>query len=183
MREFITMLLLAVSILFAGCSTRPTAGVPVGNEQNSAHEAVQWELISADSGQTITLGPDPTLVYREVQLSNVVAGSSAYSAFMLCNQDSLGTLHLLVQLDTQRHSIKKLELLYIGNTPKHKLKQIGDGVGHYDAKDQRYYFDVAYQTISELPENIRFFSSLYQINGWISTETATAGLQPLRIAD
>ncbi|TGE04902.1 hypothetical protein [Hymenobacter fodinae] len=183
MRELITSLLVTGSIALLGCSAHPSASLSAGKELVGTQDAVQWQLISADSDQAKMLGPDPTVAYQEVQLSDVVATNSAYTATIRCNQDSLGTLRLQVQLDHQRLTIKKLQLLYAGNSRKYKVNQIGDGVGHYDATDQRYYFTVAYQTISELPQNMRYGSGLYQINGWISTETTTAGLQPISLAD
>jgi hypothetical protein len=183
MRELIITLLVTGSIALLGCSVHPSAGLPVGKEQAGTQDAAQFDLISADSGQAKMLGPDPTVAYQEVQLSDVVVTNSAYAATIRCNQDSLGTLRLQAQLDPQRHTIKKLQLLYASNSPKYKVNQIGDGVGHYDSTDQRYYFTVAYQTISELPQNMRYASSILQINGWISTETTTAGLQPISLAD
>ncbi|RPD45934.1 hypothetical protein DNI29_17475 [Hymenobacter sediminis] len=182
MRGFILSFLFGLSIVLIGCSTQASAGLLVGKNQVSVQKASQWKLISANSGQATTLWPDSTVAYRKVQLSNVIATGSIYTATILCKQDSLGTLQMRVQLDPQKHSIKKLQLLYFGNSSKHKVKQIGDGVGHYDQENQRYYFNVAYQTISELPGNRRFFSDLYEIKGWISTETTTATLQPITLA-
>ncbi|GAA3943662.1 hypothetical protein [Hymenobacter algoricola] len=71
----------------------------------------------------------------------------------------------------------KLSLAYAMASPKQTAKQVGQGTGHYDPKDQRYYFTTYYQVITQLPSNQTFYSGLHPVYGWISTRTNTIGLQ------
>jgi hypothetical protein len=192
MRKFSTLLLLVVSgVAFSECSFNTSApSVSKGKKQTEVATAESTQFSAAtegfyieQSGQAESVDPDPNVPYQEVKLSDidVAQSSTGYTAFFPCKRDSTGTLYLRIELKPEKHSIQKLSLAYAGANSKKNLKQLGNGIGHYDPKTQRYYFSVLYQLISELPNNLTYHSKEYPVHGWVSTHTNTVGLQPIKL--
>ena len=114
-------------------------------------------------------------------MTDVVAQPTQYTSRLICKRDSAGVLFLEVRLNPRQHSLEKLNLVYAGASQKHKLQQPGEGTGHYDAKTERYYFTTFYQTISELPGGLRYYSDQYPVHGWICAQTNTAAIQLVKL--
>lgn len=192
MRTFPTLFLLtSLGLAFSGCSFNTSAPSVSRTESQTGLATVNTteiptgssQVVLSQSGQAKSIAPDPNLPYREVKLSDadVVQSATGYAASLPCKRDSTGTLYLQIELKPEEHSIQKLSLAYAGTNPKKKLKQLGNGIGHYDPKTQRYYFSVLYQIISELPNNLTYHSEEYPVYGWVSTQTNTVGLQPIKL--
>jgi hypothetical protein len=175
----ILLALLAGAALLTGCQSNFTTS-------KSAIPAIALAVGSSSVSQSISQGVELNGLirtpYLPAKLKDVVASPTSYSAILLCLPDSGIKLSVQVQLKLQRHAIEKLTILYARTDSKLNVKQIGNGVGHYDPKTQRYYFNVAYQVISELPDNRHYFSEPYEIAGWVSPQTSTAGVQPIGLA-
>lgn len=176
------MLLAGVSLL-AGCDSDLDT---TATNRPAMTPATSGSAPATDSGSTSHgVSRDvqiPLSSYQPVRLRNVATATGRYAAVVPCPRDTAGEISLQIVLQTQRHTLEALTLLYAGTNATRKLNQLGNGVGYYHPATQRYYFSVAYQTISELPGNRRFSSEPYEINGWISTDTNTAGVLPTRLA-
>lgn len=177
--------LLAGVFLLAGCQSTsnttensPPAGAPA-NLSAAPVAAVDWGLLSY--GVELDL-PIPLSAYQPVALQEVAASDTSYSALVPCPRDSAGALSVQIRLQPQRQSIEKLTLLYAGTSPTRKIKQIGNGIGNYNPKTRRYHFNLAYQTITELPNHMRRYSELYEIHLLVSTETNSASILRIRLA-
>ncbi|UOQ64376.1 hypothetical protein [Hymenobacter volaticus] len=192
MRKFSRLLVLALlGLAFSECSFNTSApSVSKGERQTKVETAESTKFQAAtkgfhieQSGQAKSFDPDPFIPYREVKLSDgdVIQSPTGYAASLPCKRDSTGTLYLQIELKPEKHSIQKLSLAYAGTNAKKSLNQLGDGIGHYDPKTQRYYFSVLYQLISVLPNNLIYHSEEYPVYGWISTQTNTVGLQPIKL--
>ncbi|OUJ74924.1 hypothetical protein BXP70_09260 [Hymenobacter crusticola] len=94
-----------------------------------------------------------------------------------------GMLSLRVELNPRKHSIEKLTLLHTRQNQLHTVKQIGNGVGHYDATNQRYYVNVAYQEILEFSDRLNYNSYLQEIDCWVSTQTNTAAIRHVKFIE
>ncbi|MCB2377127.1 hypothetical protein LGH70_06010 [Hymenobacter sp. BT635] len=146
------------------------------NQCRSTASSPETTLYKDDSSD-----PDPRVPYQGVEMAPVAAQPTQYIARLTCKRDSTQALYLQMHLNPQQHSLQKLALVYVGTNPKHRLKQVGEGTGHYDAKTERYYFTTFYQTISELPGGMYYNSDVRPIHGWVSPHSNTAALQPLKL--
>ncbi|QDA61882.1 hypothetical protein [Hymenobacter jejuensis] len=177
MRAFSTIFLLLTTLgLMATQCSSPTPAASTAETDL----ATEPKLIATNSGEAEPLSPDPNLPYQEVKPEVLATMPTNYTAILPCTRDSAGQLSVQIQLNPHKQSIEKITVLYAGTSSKRTLKQIGNGVGHFDPKTQRYYFNAAYQTITELTGHLRNFSDLHEINGWVSAQNNTAGLQPIQ---
>lgn len=177
MRASLLLVLLA-SAGVSGCGSTSSRSNITRKADPAAAALAQINQLPSDTmqfGKAESFEPDSTIAYQQVKPISVLDSPNGYVAVLACKRDSTGSLFLQIELDPERHAIEKLALQYAGASPKRILKQIGNGIGHYEPKTQRYYFSVLYQIISELPDKRRNFSELYPVHGWISTQTNAGG--------
>jgi len=141
-----------------------------------------WQVgRNGENGESETLVPDPSTPYHDVKLTNIESQLVSYTAIMPVKKTPNGMLSLQVKLNPRKHSIEKLTLLHARQNQLHTIKQIGPGIGHYDATNQRYYVSVAYQEILEFSDKLNYNSDLQEISCWISIKNNTAALQYVKL--
>ncbi|WP_324678842.1 hypothetical protein [Hymenobacter sp. GOD-10R] len=170
------------------CSSEPSKTSTIKEPASAVDSAAKdpsvgsWQVEPDSANKTQgyevgTLNPDSNAPYQDVKLMNVERQIASYTALIPIQETPSGKISLQVELNPQKHSIKKLTLLYARQNQWHTIKQIGNGVGHYNTTKQRYYVNVAYQEVLELPDKLQSSSDLREVNCWVSTQTNTAGIQ------
>jgi hypothetical protein len=69
-----------------------------------------------------------------------------------------------------------LHVLFAPHGPGVRYHPMGRGVGRYDAKTGRYYFNAAYQKVRTFPGGGSFGHDPQEITGWVHPATQTAAL-------
>jgi hypothetical protein len=91
-------------------------------------------------------------------------------------RDKDGRISITVIVNPQAHKVQKLEALL---TPLNKAvtyRQIGQGIGRFDAPTGRYYFSTVYQTIRQLPNGYTDYGAGRAITGWVKPGTSQAAV-------
>jgi hypothetical protein len=143
-----------------------------------------WQVgRTGENHEAEMLVPDPSTPYQDVKMMDVDNQLGSYAAIIPVKRTPNGMLSLRVELNPRKHSIEKLTLLHARQNQLHTVKQIGNGIGHYDATNQRYYVNVAYQEILEFSDRLNYNSDLQEINCWVSTESNTAAIQYVKFVE
>jgi len=149
----------------------PSAGSWQDERVNKGKEAQQ---------ESKMLVPDPSTPYQDVKPMAVESHIDTYTAILPIQTTPSGTLSLQVKLNPQKHSIEKLTLLYARQNQRHAINQIGNGVGHYNAENQRYYVNVAYQEVLDLSDKLKYSGDLQEVDCWVSIQTNTAAIKHVK---
>jgi hypothetical protein len=123
---------------------------------------------------SIPLGPSPN--QRQVKPEHLLQQPAYYLATLPVVRDKDGHISITVVINPQTHSIKKADALL---TPLNKAvtyRQIGQGIGRYDAPTGRYYFSTVYQTIRQLPNGYTDNGPGRVITGWVKPGTSQAAV-------
>ena len=162
MRPFPVSLLFASSFLSA--CTAPTAEAPPATRTHVASE------MSPDGG----VGPAPD--QRRVSLEDVASGDTSYAATMPVLHEADGTIQLRVTLNPRAHTLQKIEGAFAPHLSSASYRQLGQGVGKFDAKTGRYYFNAGYQKVRQLADGRTDNGALQEITGWLDPATNAAAV-------
>ena len=180
-----SLLSMFLGVVLTRCHSEPSTA-PVSTVQDQASvvgSSNNWSFIVpwGENNEFETLVSDPSTPYQDVKLMSVESQTASYTAIIPVKKTSNGMLSLRVELNPRKHSIEKLTLLHARQYQMQAIKQIGNGVGHFNAINQRYYVNVACQEILELPDRLNYSSDLQEINCWVSTENNTAAIQYVKL--
>jgi hypothetical protein len=87
-----------------------------------------------------------------------------------------GVLRLRVMVQPRAHTFKLLRVLYAPHAPGMVCRQLGRGLGRYDAKTGRYYFNVGYQKIHRRADGRTDSGDWQEITGWVHPGTNAAAV-------
>ena len=90
--------------------------------------------------------------------------------------DKDGRISITVVVNPQTHSVQKLVALLTPLGEAVTYRQIGEGIGRYDAPTGRYYFSTIYQTIRKLPNGYTDNGAGRVITGWVKPGTSQAAV-------
>jgi hypothetical protein len=121
-----------------------------------------------------SLGPAPN--QRLVKPEYVLQGPSYYAATLPVLHDKDGIISITVTVNPKTHSVQKLDAILAPLNRDVTYRQIGNGIGRYDASTGRYYFNTAYQKTQQLPAGFTDHKPLRQITGWIDPSTSQAAV-------
>ena len=185
-----SLLSVFLGVVLTQCHSEPSTALvsTVQDQASVVGSSNKWSFIgpwmvgsSGENDEFEALVPDLSMPYQDVKLMNVESQTASYTALIPVKKTSNGMLSLRVELNPRKHSIEKLTLLHARQYQMQAIKQIGNGVGHYNAINQRYYVNVACQEILELPDRLNYSSDLQEINCWVSTENNTAAIQYVKL--
>lgn len=162
MRAFSVSLLLLASSGLSGCAG-PTAAVPPAVRTGSS------SAVSTDG-----VGPAPD--QRRVQPEDVVRGDTVYAATLPVLNEADGAIRLRVAVNPRAHSLEKISVLFAPPTPSVTYRQLGQGVGKYDAQTGHYYFNAAYQKVRQRDDGRTDSGNIQEITGWVDPGTNTAAV-------
>ncbi|HEX8349601.1 MAG TPA: hypothetical protein VF598_06555 [Hymenobacter sp.] len=160
MRPFSVSLLLLATSGLSEC-TSPTDQAPPAAAVPAAVRLGSSSGFATGGG----LGPNPA--QRRVPLEDVVSEDSVYAATLPVLNEADGAIRLRVALNPRAHSLQQFSALFAPHSPSVTYRQIGQGIGKYDAKTGHYYFNVGYQKVSQRPDGGTYSGNLQEINGWI----------------
>ncbi|RYF09635.1 MAG: hypothetical protein EOO40_06555 [Deltaproteobacteria bacterium] len=99
-----------------------------------------------------------------------------YAATLPVVRDKDGLINITVVLNPKTHSVQKLDALLASLNKNVKYRQLGEGIGRYDAPTGRYYFSTIYQTIRQLPNGYTDNGPGRVIMGWVKPDTSQAAV-------
>ena len=134
------------------------------------------QVIASNAGVATAIEPGPDPAHRSARPENVVSESTVYAATLPVLDDQDGIVQIRVTVNPQTHKLNKTQAIFAPHKGAVSYKQIGDGVGHYDAKTGRYYFNVGYQKVRKLDDGRTDNGNLMEIDGWVHPETSSAGV-------
>jgi len=105
-----------------------------------------------------------------------VAGGAAYAATLPVLREADGTIRLRVAVNPRAHTLDTVRVLFAPHGPGARYSQMGRGVGKYDAKTGRYYFNATYQKVRDTADGGSFGDDPQEIAGWVHPGTNTAAL-------
>jgi len=122
----------------------------------------------------MALGPAPN--QHLVKPEHVLQGSGYYAATLPVLHDKDGIISITVTVNPQTHSVQKLDAILAPLNQAVTYRQIGNGIGRYDAPTGRYYFSIAYQKIRQLSADSTNRGTLRQITGWVKSDASQAAV-------
>jgi hypothetical protein len=123
------------------------------------------------------LGPlEPSPSQRPVQPKVLMQESDVYAALLPVLRDKDGSISVQISVNPKTHGIKKLETLFLPLDKAVTLRQLGEGIGRYDASAGRYYFSTMYQKTRRLSASQINNEDIRQITGWVAPGTAQAAV-------
>jgi hypothetical protein len=134
--------------------------------------AVPDTSVSYGIAYTVPLGPSPK--QRQVRADVLFQEPTLYAVTLPVQHDEDGTILLGVKVNPKAHSILKIEAMFAPLDKAVTYRQIGEGVGRYDAPTGRYYFNTIYQTIRKLPNGYTNNDAGRVITGWVKPGTSQA---------
>lgn len=164
----ISVLLLLASTGLSECAT-PTAQAPPTAAAPAAART------GASFGVT-TGGVGPAPDQRRVQLEDVVSGDTVYAATLPARSEADGAIRVRVVVNPRAHTLEKISVLFAPHSPRVSYRQLGLGVGKYDAKMGHYYFNVAYQKVRKLDDGRTDSGDIQEITGWVAPSTNAAAV-------
>ena len=120
------------------------------------------------------LGPDPD--HQPVRPENIVRRDSTYAATLPVLEEPDGFIRLRVRVNPFAHTLSETSLLFAPHLPTVTYRQIGNGVGNYQATTGRYYFNVAFQKVRKLDNGLIDYGLLQEISGWVHPSSSTAAV-------
>lgn len=123
---------------------------------------------------SVPLGPSPN--QRQVKPQQLIREPTYYAATLPVGLDKDGQIGITVIVNPKTHSVQKLDALLASLNKNVKYRQLGEGIGRYDAPTGRYYFSTIYQTIRKLPNGYTNYDPGRVITGWINPGTSQAAV-------
>jgi hypothetical protein len=142
--------------------------------QAAKDRALPDTIISHGTAYSIPLGPTPN--QRQVKPEHLIQQPTYYMATLPVVRDKDGQISLIVVINPQMHSIQKADALLTPLDKAVTYRQIGKGIGRYDAPTGRYYFNTVYQTIRQLPNGYTDNGPGRVITGWVKPGTSQAAV-------
>lgn len=176
MRSSFASLLLLVSCLSAHYAQAQT-----GSVVKASSAAAPGVSYSSGKASIIPLGPSPN--QRPVKPEQLMQTPAYYAATLPVLRDKDGQIDITVIVNPQTHSVQKLNALLAPLDKAVTYRQIGEGIGRYDAATGRYYFSTIYQTIRKLPNGYTDNGPGRVITGWIKPDTSQAAVAEEAIPD
>jgi hypothetical protein len=136
--------------------------------------AVPDTSVTRGTAYSVPLGPRPS--QHQVKPEQVVQEPTYYAATLPVVRDKDGRIGITVVINPKAHSVQKLEALLASLNKAVTYRQIGEGIGRYDAPTGRYYFSTIYQTIRKLPNGYTDNGPGRVITGWVKPDTSQAAV-------
>jgi hypothetical protein len=130
--------------------------------------------VTRGTAYTVPLGPTPN--QRPVKPEVVLQEPTYYAATLPIVHDKDGQIGITVIINPKTHSVQKLNALLAPLDKAVTYRQIGEGVGRYDAPTGRYYFSTIYQTTRKLPNGYTDNGAGRVITGWVKPGTSQAAV-------
>ncbi len=164
MRPFSVSLLL-VSLGLSECTAPTAEAPPAAAAPTAAHTGTSYG---------VTTGPAPD--QRRVLPEDVVAADTAYAVTLPVLNEADGTIRLRVGVNPRAHTLEKISVLFVPHASGVTYRQLGQGVGKYDAQTGRYYFNAGYQKVRKLDNGLTHSGDFQDINGWVNPGTGAAAV-------
>jgi hypothetical protein len=131
-------------------------------------------IISHGIAYDIPLGPSPN--QRQIKPYQVLQEPTYYMATLPVVHDKDGKIGLNVVVNPVTHSVQKLSAFFAPLNKAVTYRQLGEGIGRFDAPTGRYYFSTIYQTIRKLPNGYTDNGAGRIITGWVKPGTSQAAV-------
>ncbi|TVT43377.1 hypothetical protein FNT36_04630 [Hymenobacter setariae] len=131
---------------------------------------------STTRGTAYSIPLGPLASQRLVKPERVFQGPAHYAATLPVRRNKEGRIGITVAVNPQAHSVQKLDALLLPLDAAVTYRQLGQGIGRYDAPTGRYYFSAVYQTIRKLPNGYINYDPGRVITGWVKPGTSQAAV-------
>jgi hypothetical protein len=158
------MLVSCLVVSYAKSQTSPTTKT----------SAVPDTSVTHGTAYSVPLGPRPN--QHQAKPEQILQEPTHYAATLPVVRDKDGRIGITVTVNPQTHSVQKLEALFASLNEAVTYRQIGEGIGRYDARTGRYYFSTIYQTIRKLPNGYTDNGAGRVITGWVIPGTSQAAV-------
>ena len=170
MRSFFISLLLLNLLGLSECAA-PTPEAPPTAASAPAEEPPHSSSGIATGGVP---GPDPA--HRRVSPADVLSRDTVYAATLPVRNDPDGSIRIRVTVNPRAHTLENIRVLFGPHPPSVTYRQLGQGVGQYEASTGHYYFNAGDQRVRKLGGGLTDYGQLQNIGGWVHPESSTAAV-------